>query len=88
MAIDRKSEVKVEKYPLAVEVKLKMLLDMVLTFSFSPLPLDVSFQMSAHFLHLWTLCQKSSPQIFDKWYVSRDIVENVKGGSFLGLIHS
>ncbi len=65
-----------------------MLADTVLTFSISPLPLDVSFQMSADFLHLWALCQKNSPQIFDKWYFSRDIEGSIKEASFLGLIPS
>ena len=58
--IDWKSEVIVEKYPLVVEVKLNMLPDMILAFSISPLPLNVSFQMSALFLHLLTHCQKCS----------------------------
>ncbi len=54
---------------MVVDVKLKMAPDTISTFSISALPLDVSFQMSVHFLHPWTLCQKSSPQIFYKWCI-------------------
>ena len=40
-------------------MKLKMVPNMILTISISALPLYVSFEMSAHFLRLWTLCQKA-----------------------------
>ncbi len=78
MAIECKTTLKVVKYSLVVEVKLKMIPYPILTFSISALPLDVNYQMSVHFLHLWTLCQKSSPQIFYKSCNSRDIEQNVK----------
>ncbi len=70
-----KSEVKVEKHPLVVEVKLKMVPDTILTFSIPALPQHVSFQMSAYLsqLCIWNLCQKSSPQIFYKWYINGDM---------------
>ena len=38
----------------------------VLIFSISALPLEVPFQMSVHFLHLWTVCQKRGVQILER----------------------
>ena len=37
------------------ELELKMEPDAILTFSISALPPEVTFQMSVHFLHPWTL---------------------------------
>ena len=52
----------------------------ILTFSISALPLEVIFQMSAQVLHLWTLCQKVVPQIFDRRCINRNIEQNVREG--------
>ncbi len=41
--------------------------------------------MSGHFLHLWTLCQKNAPQIFERQSSCTDIGPNVKGSCFWAL---
>ncbi len=57
--IEEKSEDNVEKQPLVAELKLKMVSNTILTFLMSGLPLEVTF----HFLHPWTFCQKRVTQI-------------------------
>ena len=86
--MDEKSEVKVEKHPLVVELKLKMVSDAIFTLSISALQKEVIFQMSVHFLHLWTLCQKIGPQNFERLHINKNIELNVKEGSILGILHS
>ena len=38
--------------------------------------------MSGHFLHLWTLCQKNAPQIFERRPSCKNIGPNVKNSCF------
>ncbi len=38
--------------------------------------------MSGHFLHLWTLCQKNAPQIFERRSSCKDIGQNIKDSCF------
>ncbi len=63
-SIDAKSVLKFEKCPLVAELKLKMVPDVILTFSPSAQSLEGAFQKSVHFLHLWKLCQKKKHSDF------------------------
>ena len=63
-------------------MKLKMSHDARFAFSISVLPPEVTFQMSGHFLHLWTLFQKNAPQIFDRRTGYKNIGQNVKDSCF------
>ena len=38
--------------------------------------------MLVHVLHLWTLCQKNAPQIFERLSSYKNIEQNVKDSSF------
>ncbi len=67
-SVDGKREFNAEKQLLAAELKLEM---SEKELSISALPLGVTFQMSAHLLHLWTPISTWTPlfpsttQVFD-----------------------
>ncbi len=54
-SIDGKSEVKVEKHHLVVELKLKVLDMQKVTFSISTPPPGGAFELLLHFSHLWNI---------------------------------
>ncbi len=86
LSIDGKSEVKVEKHSLVAEVKWKTSPDAWFTFSISAQPLEVTFQMSAHFLHLYgPLVKKKTSHNFETRSSFKIIKQNVKDSSFIGL---
>ena len=64
-SIDGKSEVKVEKCHLVVELKLKVLNMQKVTFSISTPPPGGACKLLLHFSYLWNIAQKSIIQIFD-----------------------
>ncbi len=69
-SIDGKSEVKVEKCHLEVELKLKMLNMQKLIFSISTPPPGGDFEPLFPFFHLWNIAQKSNNQILDMWSIN------------------
>ncbi len=58
---------------LVAELKLKMAPVAQFTFSISALSPEGAFQIRLHLFHLWTLCQKNVPQIFQRWSINKKI---------------
>ncbi len=67
---------KVGKRTLLAMLKLKMSPDVKITIS--AVPLEVTF----HFLHPWTLCQKNAPQTFERQCSDKSTEKNVKDSRF------
>ncbi len=64
VSIDAQIALTFEKRPLVTELKLKMTKSHQALFLISALPLEGTFQISAHFLHLLTLCKKNTFRFF------------------------
>ncbi len=81
VAIDAKTVLTFENYPLVAELKLKMSQNgLFFMFSISALPPEGAFQMLTHFWHLWPLGQKTYVQIFERQSGYKIIKQNVPEG--------